>query len=316
VAVAPISTNQAWLALAVGDNRQHGGNDGYSDNPSVHYLWDDTVPNHGKVRAGDAIILWDKNLLLGVSVIEHIDVAQSTKRLYKCPECGLAGIKARKIRSPGYKCYKCKSEFDEASVSTRSVTIYRSHHGQRWLTLDGALTGAELRALCDHPKSQLSLRPVRWRDFLAALDQAADVPVRRILEGARDRLAGGHEFRTVRVRLGQGRFRQTLLDRYGPTCAFTGECPEAALDAAHLYSYAARGQHHDDGGLLLRRDTHRLFDTGLLAIDLQKEAIDVDVRLRPYAEYWRLQDRPVQVALSDRQRGWLRAHWTMHRGDV
>lgn len=36
----------AWLCLAVSGRRQHGGNDGYDDNPSSHYSWDSTVPNH------------------------------------------------------------------------------------------------------------------------------------------------------------------------------------------------------------------------------------------------------------------------------
>jgi N-acyl homoserine lactone hydrolase len=38
------------------------------------------------------------------------------------------------------------------------------------------------------------------------------------------------------------------------------------LEAAHLYSYAASGVHHLDGGLLMRRDVHRLFDLGHHAV--------------------------------------------------
>ena len=40
----------AWLALTVGEDRQHGGNDGYDDSPSSHYSWDETVPNHAAVH--------------------------------------------------------------------------------------------------------------------------------------------------------------------------------------------------------------------------------------------------------------------------
>lgn len=71
----------------------------------------------------------------------------------------------------------------------------------------------------------------------------------------------------MRVRVGQAEFRLRLLARYGNVCAFSGPSPTAALEAAHLYSYAAEGRHHDDGGFLLRRDLHRLFDLGLLAVE-------------------------------------------------
>lgn len=37
--------HRAWLLLAVGDDRQPGGNEGYDDAPESHYSWDSTVPN-------------------------------------------------------------------------------------------------------------------------------------------------------------------------------------------------------------------------------------------------------------------------------
>jgi hypothetical protein len=44
---------RAWLVLAVGTNRQHGGNDGYDDEPESHYGWDDTGPQSCRaVRGG------------------------------------------------------------------------------------------------------------------------------------------------------------------------------------------------------------------------------------------------------------------------
>lgn len=49
-------------------------------------------------------------------------------------------------------------------------------------------------------------------------------------------------------------------------CAFTGACHTAALDAAHLYSYAREGEHRVDEGLLLRKDLHKLFDSELMGV--------------------------------------------------
>jgi hypothetical protein len=111
------------------------------------------------------------------------------------------------------------------------------------------------------------------------------------------RILGGHRDRTVRVRIGQHQFRKTLIDKFGPVCAFTGGGPLPTLEAGHLYSYAETGEHHSDGGLLLRRDIHRLFDLGYLAVNPQSLQIDVH-------------------SVTQKQRQWLLAHWKAHRSDV
>ena len=48
-----LSQPSAWLLMAVGDDRQHGCNDGYEDDPNYSYTWDETVPNHANLRVGD-----------------------------------------------------------------------------------------------------------------------------------------------------------------------------------------------------------------------------------------------------------------------
>ncbi|WP_051811975.1 HNH endonuclease [Kitasatospora sp. MBT63] len=121
---------------------------------------------------------------------------------------------------------------------------------------------------------------------------------------------------TVRARLGQRAFRQRLLDTHGDDCAFTGPTPRAALDAAHLYSYAINGEHHDDGGLLLRRDLHRLFDLGLLAVNPEELTIDVSDQLAAYPLYADLHGKLLTVALSPGHRTWLESHWAVHRTEL
>jgi hypothetical protein len=66
-----------------------------------------------------------------------------------------------------------------------------------------------------------------------------------------------------------------------------------ALEACHLYSYAEIGRHDIEGGLLLRRDLHRLFDQGLL--------------------YAALQGQPLHVRLTAQQHDWLALHWAEWR---
>ncbi|MFF5424729.1 MULTISPECIES: HNH endonuclease [unclassified Streptomyces] len=304
----------AWLVLAVGDERQHGGNDGYDDNPRTHYSWDSTVPNHGKLAVGDVIALWDKKELIGVSVIHAIDTAVEQKTVYFCPACKKADFKRRTRLTPACRCNKCGALFDDPGSKVRTVTTYRSRHGRTWIEGRGLLTGRQLRALCDSPDSQLSMRPARWeklRDALLATEGADQVAT---LAG-RERLPipGGHRTVKTRARIGQPQFRERLLREQGEMCAVTGPAPACVLEAAHLYSYADSGEHHDFGGLLLRRDIHRLFDLGHLAIDPATGLLDADSSLDAYPDYARLHGQKPAYELQEGHRVWLAEHWHNHR---
>ncbi|MFJ6935917.1 HNH endonuclease [Streptomyces sp. NPDC101132] len=318
----------AWLVLAVGEDRQHGGNDGYDDDPSRHYSWDDTVPNHANLKAGDVIALWDKKQLLGLGVISGIETGSTVKTLYSCPHCGKADFKRRKKLKPACRCNKCGALFEVPASRSKQVTTYRSQHGETWMDGRGLLTGAQLRALCDSPDSQLSMRSARWealRDALLALApvEAADLaPAEEPAagggdsepSGSRRRIAGGHRTATVRTRVGQAPFRKQLLKDHGQVCAFTGPTPAAALQAAHLYSYADESEHHDWGGLLLRNDIHSLFDRGQITVKPDTGLIDVADELASYPMYAALQDKRPVAQLRPEHEVWLAAHWRAHRG--
>ncbi len=301
--------------MTVGDNRQHGGNAGYDDQVDVYYTWDSTVPNHANVRPGDRIALWDKDRLLGISVVEEITQETKEKLLFKCPACAMAGIKARKNKSPLYKCYKCGAEFDVPTSQSVIVTEYRSRHDAAWTSLDNLLRGPDLRSLCESPRSQLSMRAMRWDDFRAAIAaKGADRAVERVDHRHPDLFfPQGHRLEIVRVRRGQRQFREHLLARQGESCAFTGGAPARALEAGHLYSYAQLGVHHEHGGLLLRRDIHRLFDDGWLAVDPTTLRVDVADPLARYPQYSKLEGRRLRAELGDSQVTWLSRHWSEHR---
>lgn len=305
---------RAWLLLAVGEDRQHGGNDGYSDEPDAYYSWDSTVGNHAKVSVGDRIVLWDKRTSLGVSVIEGIDTGAEDKLLKRCPSCRRAGIKARRNQAPVFKCYKCGHMFDEPLTVVQRVRTYRSRHDAGWVDLRDTLDASDLRSSAVSPKAQLSLRPLNWGLFtakLAAKGRGLDkTPMQRRLH---TREYGGHVQVTVRARVGQTRFRNDLLKRQGACCAVTGEAPPAALEAAHLYSFAAVGVHHSHGGLLLRRDVHSLFDRGDIAINPDLLAISVRQTLMGFPQYAALHGQPVRVEFESQQQIWLRRHWEQHR---
>ena len=57
------------------------------------------------------------------------------------------------------------------------------------------------------------------------------------------------------------------------------------LKAGQLYSYAALARHHEHGGLLLRRDIHRLFDDGEPPVNPSTLRIDVSSRIAQFHNY-------------------------------
>ncbi|MFH8888688.1 HNH endonuclease [Streptomyces sp. NPDC017949] len=304
----------AWLVLALGDKREHGGNDGYDDNPAEHYSWDSTVQNHARLAVGDVIALWDRKELIGVSTIEAIDTDTAEKVLYSCRNCGKADIKPRLLKKPKYRCGKCDALFDDPVQKKKPVTTYRSRHGAGWRDGRGLLAGAELRALCDSPNSQLSMRSANWEKLRDALLNTGRMPTAMGI-GRDDprQISGGHRVAEVRVRVGQDAFRKQLLKEHGRQCAFSGAAPAEVLEAAHLYSYAASGEHHEWGGLLLRRDLHRLFDLGQLAVNPATGLISVDPVLDSYPMYAQLHDRRPEASLRAEHHRWLAAHWSLHR---
>lgn len=135
-----------------------------------------------------------------------------------------------------------------------------------------------------------------------------------VVDNARRVIAEGHKIRTARVRNGQAAFRARLLEQFGEVCAFLGRTPAAALEAAHLYSYAGTGKHYTHGGLLLRRDVHRLFDLGQIAIEPESQTLDIAPGIRTYPDYGKLHGQRVAVPLTKAHQKWIIEHWAIHRG--
>lgn len=85
--------------------------------------------------------------------------------------------------------------------------------------------------------------------------------------------------RLVAQRLGQRAFQAVVLDAYHRRCAITGATIRPVLQAAHIRPLPAGGEHRLDNGLLLRSDTHTLYDQGYLGIDTHHRLL-VSPRLR------------------------------------
>lgn len=321
------SPPRAWLLMAAGDDRGHGGNSGYDDQHDSHYSWDSTVANHKQLQVGDIVAIWDKVELLGTSVIEEIQSEPGIKVLRRCvnPSCGTTRIALRKRALPRYRCMKCRIEFDEPRTDTVAVTLYTARYDAAWTPLEGILTGAELRASQAHPVDINAMRPLDWSELSARLSErgaqrALTRVARRTMDSAWPAASSTpvdftHGFRHtfVRVRRGQRSFRAHLFNAQGSVCAVTGGAPDQVLEAGHLYSFAELGVHHEHGGFLFRRDIHRLFDDGLLAVNPGSLRVDVNGSLERFPQYARLDGVPLQITVLDQQVSWLEKHWNEHR---
>jgi len=309
--------------MAAGEDRGHAGNAGYDDQVDAYYSWDSNVPNHKGPQVGDPVAVWDKQRLLGVSVIEHIDKHHGTKTLYRCPSCQRNRISARTRRAPRYRCSKCAHEFDIPVPQVIAVEKYTARYDAAWTGLDGLLGRAELAAVSHSSGDFNAIRRISWaglchelrvRGASLALDRVeARVDRQMVPEGLVVEFDHGFTTQVVRVRRGQARFRKHLLSTQGSRCAFTGSAPERVLEAGHLYSYAELGTHHAHGGLMLRRDIHRLFDDGLLAVNPGTLHVDVAPNLATHAQYAALQGNELSFDVDDEQAQWLTRHWDEHR---
>jgi hypothetical protein len=135
----------AWLALAAREDRQHGGNDGYEDDPSSFYSCDDTVANHASVRQGDQIVLGDKRTLLDDRGDRRRPLAEAVPFMSAMSE---GRHQAAQDHAAAFSLQRVWCQIDDPDTETREVVTYRSRHDVAWVDLGGNLAAPELRAVC------------------------------------------------------------------------------------------------------------------------------------------------------------------------
>jgi hypothetical protein len=151
---------------------------------------------------------------------------------------------------------------------------------------------------------QNSIRELQTASLRSLLDWNLEIsgPWWSARELEDEKIAGGHTPGSRMNRIGQQRFREALLARYGEVCAFTGPQPPAILEAAHLIPYNENPEHDVNGGLLLRRDLHTLFDDFLITINPESWSIQVAPELVQFSDLAALDGRQVQLKQDLRPR--------------
>jgi len=295
---------RAWVFITKSDGeRSWAANQGYDDAVGLYYSYDTNVAQSRKIVPGDIAIIREDDYVAGWGVVEHIDVVPNqVKEITRCPMCMQTRHHRRTTKVPANKCdnRSCGHAFDDADAvrHLETVTAFRAHYANSWIEAARPIHFRELNAIQVTSSTFNAIRPLDARKVPAFLDRlsgrdvdlAVDIPSEEFLA-----LVGGHTEGVVRRRRGQRAFRFEMLRRYGERCVFSGEQPPQVLEAAHLYSFARRPEHRSDGGLVMRRDYHALFDAKLLAINPKSLTVEIAPMLRAFPTYGALVGIPLQL---------------------
>jgi hypothetical protein len=119
--------------------------------------------------------------------------------------------------------------------------------------------------------------------------------------------------RSIKERQGQPAFRQRLLAAYDSRCVISGCSVVEALEAVHIVPHSENGAYDTSNGLLMRADIHTLFDLHLLSVCPDKNAVQLNPRLRAtYGEFegkvlqapHNQADKPDRVGLAKHRAIW------------
>jgi hypothetical protein len=297
--------HRAWSCIALGDDRQYGGNRGYDDDLTAKYSYDSNVANHKQVSEGDLIVLRDSHRALGVARVEEVTSSSGTKLIRRCPDCQTSGLKERVKRQPRWRCNN-GHEFENPSETEEPVTKYTARFDGSFLPIEKTVSVSQLKTIALRPSDQLSMEELD----LAGLEQLlpsseqglglvvsvgfsrSPAPDEGDDEAGMDvPLSSADErqkiLRAIKVRRGQASFRRGLIKRYGSRCMVTGCGLEELLEAAHIAPYRNASHNELSNGLLLRADIHTLFDLYLMQIDPDTLTVTFDdaVRGSGYSPY-------------------------------
>lgn len=270
-----------WSLLSIPDQRQHGGNLGYADDPLSVYRYDSDVANWRRLAPGDHVILRNRTRVLGTAVVEDIEKRQGMKVRLRCPVCRITSVKPRTKKLPPWRC-KSGHIFAAPIESEEPVTLLEAHYGASFVRVGFDISASTLKAAALRPSDQTSIEEIDPSRFSPDLQIALSaVPLQRSNErlGPYDALDDGADYspehdderrkvmRSIAVRRGQRQFREKLIARDNSRCLVTGCEILDLLEAAHISPYRGERDNHIENGLLLRSDIHTLFDLDLLGIE-------------------------------------------------
>ena len=284
-----LKNQRAWVAIAKDPiGLRYGVHDGYDDEPSNYYEYDSKVGNHKQVSVGDLLFIRSAEFVLGFAQIEAISITNGTKALRKCPNCG-GRPESRKNAIIEWRCIDCKKEFttEQLRVDVVEVLKYRATYSHTWQDANHPLTIGELFSFQANKDTQSAIKkldPTKLSLLISVL-MGTIVPPDQLGVQLPDLIVGGYSITVTKRRRGQQEFRLALLNAIGSDCLISGPNPECVLEAAHIRSFAEHESHELNGGLLLRRDFHSLFDRRLIRVNPKKWTVEACPAIRKYQTY-------------------------------
>jgi hypothetical protein len=312
---------RAWVFVMKSDaERSWAANRGYDDHAGMYYSYDSNVGNCKQVSVGDLIVVREDDYIAGWGFIEFIEVTEnSPKEITRCPNCRKTNFSRRKTISPANKCSSCSFEFEDhqALITHEKVTAYRAYYANTWTEAARPVHRKDLELAIKSRDTFNAIRPLDREKLPAFLEgiSGRDVDLRVDIDDQQvEIILGGHVESTVRRRRGQREFRFEMMKRFGEICAFSGEQPPQVLEAAHINSFAETGRHELDGGLLLRRDFHSLFDAHLMTVNPVSWRVEVAPRLQSFSSYGPLDGVDLHIPTKARPAPeFIRGHYETSR---
>lgn len=294
---------RAWVFLTKSeDERSWSANTGYDDSVGCYYSYDSNVSRYRQVQTGDLVVIRVDDYVAGWSFIDAIEVIpNTTKEISRCPRCFKTNFRSRTLLRPKNVCNACGAGFEDSErvKELKSVTGYRANYERNWIEAARPVGYDELKKVSLTTETYNAIRPLdpaKMPEFLELVSGRSTGLTPDLILGESAVILGGHTVGVARRRIGQRKFRFSMMERFGENCAFSGPQPPQVLEAAHLYSYSERPTHEHDGGLLLRRDLHALFDAKLLAINPSNWRVEVAPQVERFPTYRLLSGRELQVS--------------------
>ncbi|HCK6997531.1 TPA: HNH endonuclease [Klebsiella pneumoniae] len=304
-------SQRAWSFKAVGqDDLRYYGNNGYHDDSTSFYRYDNFVPNHKQVKKGDIVIVTDRKKVLGISVIDNLLSAPYLKVRNRCPytNCTPAKLIHRKSKKPEWRCSN-GHEFDYPTAEYVPAVEFKAEYNKNYKPINH-VTIKKLISHTPRYNVQSSIQEIdfEWAnnifdDLIQLTPTEADCEVTPLdVEDQRKAV-----LRQIKQRRGQKAFRDSLLAQTAKCAVSSCEIVDI-LEAAHITAYKNDTHNHVSNGLLLRCDIHTLYDLDLFAIDPDSLNIYFAPQIND-EEYTRFHGKKLLVTYKV-NRGALLERWT------
>lgn len=261
---------KAWSFKAVDqDDLRYFGNNGYHDDSTSFYRYDNFVPNHKQVKKGDIVIVIDRKKVLGISVIDNLSSTPYMKVRNRCPyeNCTPAKLIHRKFKKPEWRCSN-GHEFEHAKVEDVPALEFKADYKKNYKPIN-SISISDLISNTPRYNVQSSIQEI---DFEWAKNLFGDIAQLDSTDADSDDTPLNAEdqrkavIRQIKQRRGQKVFRDSLIAQ-AAKCAVSNCKIVDILEAAHITAYKNDTHNHVSNGLLLRCDMHTLYDLDLFAID-------------------------------------------------